>query len=154
MIIMTIINFRYYETSPLFAQYYGTKTDEIFEISDKILALGHYLFQMILPYWLSFTYTLGHWSTLAGLGFLGFIILLVIGFKVNYKFVFVWASFSMLPLVVIISKSRTLYDTYLLVPTVGILFIFLAIKEKLPKFKFKYHLYVCFIILWISLSHH
>ncbi len=154
MIVVTIINFSYYEKSPVFAKYYGTKTDELFEISDKILAFGHYLFQMLLPYWLSFTYTLGHWSTLGGLGLLGLIIFLVFGLKVNLKFFIIWATYILLPLAVVISKSRTLYDTYLLVPTIGLLFIFLAIKEKMPKFKFKHLIYSCSIIIWMSLSHY
>ena len=155
LLTVTYFNFQYYQTSPLFAKLYGTKTDELFEISDKVLALGHYLYQMTAPYLLSYSYTLGHWSTLAGLGVLGILSLLLIKFNSGIRYISIWALYSLLPLAVVISKSRTLYDTYLLVPTVGLLFLLLGIKEKLPSIpSLKLFFYGGMIIVWFGLTNY
>lgn len=153
LICVGTINTLYYESSPIFVSIYGSKTDEIFSFGDKILSFGHYLFQLTYHYLLAFTYTLAHWSSLAGLGILGLILILLIYFKINRKFAFVWMMFGLLPLLIVMTKSKTLYDTYLLLPATGLLIISLAIKEKLPTFRFKYLFYSLGILTWILLSH-
>lgn len=151
--VVGYVNYLYYETSPLFAQLYGTKTNELLEISDKVLAVGHYIFQMFFPYLLSFIYTLGHWSTLVGLILLGAFSYLLLGLKINRRFAFVWGLYIFLPLSIVITKSRVLYDTYLLIPVMGALILVIAIKLKLPDFKFKNHAYIFLIIFWAAFSY-
>lgn len=149
----TIINFLYYSNSTVFLGAYSSKTNELFEFSDKILALGHYIFQLFFPYLLSFSYTLGHWSTLAGLGVLGLFAYLILGMRIGRKKALLWTFFSLFPLGIILSKSSMIYDTYLLLPGFGVLILLLLLKERLPNSKYKYSIYAILIISWTTYSH-
>lgn len=141
LIIVAYLNYLYYATSPIFLNSYSSKTNEVLEISDKVLAFGHYIFQVFFPYLLSFTYTLGHWSTLVGLLIFGIIFYLILGLGLDRRFVMAWTFFGILPLSVVVLKSTMLYDTYLLFPAFSSLLLLVAIKQKLkvpPKLRYIY----------------
>ena len=148
--LLGLVNFLYYTSSTVFLENYAEKTLEAFEFSDKILALGHYSFQLVFPYLLSFNYTLGHYSTLVGLAILALIALLLRFSKAPFKKTFVWIVFSLLPLLVVMTNSRILYDTYLLIPSVGFLFLLVIFTENIPNVSeiIKNSLLVLLIVFW------
>jgi hypothetical protein len=152
-VIVLLVNYAYYESSHIFLTSYGPKTNEMLELSDKILALGHYIFQLFFPYLLSFTYTLGHWSTLAGLILLGVLSYIILGFKIDKREIIIWGAFIILPLSIILLKSSTLYDTCLLLPAFGVLILLLKIREKLGDIQWKLPLFGL-ILFWTSYSHY
>lgn len=128
--ILGIINFLYYR-SPFFLSLFGQKTEEAFSFPDKVLAVGHYGFQLVFPYFLSLYYTLGHWQVLAGLAlFAGILIFLL---RVKSRDANLWMLYASLPLSVVLVKATTLYDTYLLLPATGILLLLLTQIRTLRK---------------------
>lgn len=130
MILLTAINYIYYSYSPVFKQFYGTKTDNLLSFPDKLLALGHYSFQLVFPYLLSYRYELGHWSTLLGLVIMVIFCFLLYKFRPGRSFNITWLSFALLPLTIVASKPDTLYDTYLLLPAVGCFMLILQFASK------------------------
>lgn len=145
-----VINFLYYAHSPVFHASYADKTNEILEISDKILAVGHYSFQLLFPYFLSYSYSLGDYSTLIGL--ILFISTLLFMWKVRKdKISFLhWFVFLSLPLSVILVKSSLLLDIYLLIPLCGFLFFVLHIKKRIKSNLLFF--YVGLFLVWGVLS--
>ena len=129
MVITIALNFLYYSKSPLFLTLYSSKTNELQEIADKLLALGHYTFQLFFPYLLSLSYSLGHWSTLAGIVVLVLALFLMVKFTKDRKRLFHWLLFALLPLGIVLTKSTMLYDTYLLIPAFGILVLLCSLKK-------------------------
>ncbi len=144
MLFALYVNFRYYNESPVFRSIYGTKTNELFDFPEKILALGHYFFQLWFPYLLSNTYGLGHWGSLVGLPLAVIFVFFLLKKKADRLFVFSWALFLILPLLIVISQSSSLYDTYLLVP--GAAFLIL-LASSLPK-KFSTRFWLPLVIIW------
>jgi len=134
LLVLGLVNYFYYTNSSVFLSIYAQKTNEAFEFSDKVLAIGHYTFQLVFPYLLSFNYTLGHYSTLIGLVILVLLSLLLRASKAPLKEVIVWIVFFILPLLVVMTNSKILYDTYLLIPSVGFLFLLLILSRKVPRF--------------------
>lgn len=131
MITVTVSNYIYYQQSPVFAALFGTKTNEVANLPEMILAIGHYLFQLIFPFFLSSKYVLGHWTQLAGLLFLimfGWVLYRSVASK---KFLLSWALFSFLPLSIILLKPSFLFDTYLLIPAIGVLILIIALVQNL-----------------------
>lgn len=111
-----LVNTVYYTQSPVFRTLFGSKTNEAFSFSDQILAWGHYSFQLFFPFLLSQVYTLGHWSVFLGLG----ILLLLLVFLRKQIRSLTWLLFAVLPLAVVLVKPKFLYDTYLLLPALGV----------------------------------
>ncbi len=154
LVLVCALNVFYYSTSIVFLNSYASKTNELLEISDKILALGHYVFQVFYPYLLSFRYTLGHWSTLAGLLITGIFAYFLLRMRVNRKEILVWCAFVLGPLLIVLTKSTMLYDTYLLLPAFGFLVLILKLKEKAPAVKIKKPLCIIGIIFFTVFSHY
>lgn len=139
MVIIGAINFLYYQSS-FFISLFGQKTQDAFSLPDKILALGHYSFQLIFPYFLSLYYTLGHWQVLAGL--IPFAALLILLIRVKSLKASLWILFAALPLGVVLIKATTLYDTYLLLPAAGVLLAVLTLTRRI-------HVPVCAALFFI-----
>jgi hypothetical protein len=131
LMVLGITNYLYYETSNVFLSIYPKKTDEMFDFSDQLLAIGHYFFQIFFPFLLTFSYTLGHWSTLVGLILIGIFTILLLRLKVDRRLIFTWSLFGALPLAMMITKPTTIFDTYLLVPAAAVLFLLIA--ARLPR---------------------
>jgi hypothetical protein len=149
---MALVNLAYYSSSEVFLSRYGAKTDELVEIGDKVLALGHYAFQLAFPYLLSFNYTLGHWSTLTGLALaVGFGCLLLLS-RIDRSWVVSWLGFAALPLLVVMTKSSHLYDTYLLIPAVGVLILLLGLRQLLPLGKSVSILLLILSCIWVIVT--
>jgi hypothetical protein len=150
MISVVLINYFYYETSPVFLSNFKTITKNKFSFADCILAIGHYVFQVFVPYLLSYRYTLGHWATMAGLGILGCFAFFIRGMKVKWKWAVSWIIFSFMPILMVLTNPKAQYDTYLLIPSLGILILFLSAVEKQPKFlgKFGFSLSLIFVLFW------
>ena len=124
------VNTLYYQSSPTFQGIYDSKTAFAFEFSDKILALGHYVFTLTWPI-PAFYYDLGHWSTLAGLIIMGLFLYLCLGLRLDRKFLGSWVLFGLLPLLIVLNTPRLLSDTYLLIPALGLLIIVIALLKKI-----------------------
>ena len=126
---LTIINFLYYKYSPTYNFHYASKTSEIFNLSDKVLALGHYHFQLFFPFLLSFNYELGDYHVLVGLLIL--VIFTLILYKRSTKLeVLFWLVPGYLSLVVILNTPHHLFDSYLLLPGFSLLML---ISHLLPQ---------------------
>lgn len=153
MVAGIALNYLYYTQSPVFLTYYGKKTNEAFAFSDMILALGHYFFQIFIPYLLAFTYTLAHWSTLVGIPLIVCFFYILHKRKIASSFILIWGSFALLPLLVILNKPSMLFDSYLLVPATGVLILFIPLLQS---FKLKYlsQIAIIAIILWSALNIH
>jgi hypothetical protein len=131
LVVFAMTNYFYYEASSVFLEIYPKKTDEMFDFSDQLLAAGHYFFQIFFPFLLTFSYTLGHWSTLVGLVMIGIFALLLLRLKVEHKLIVCWSLFGGLPLAMMITKPTAIFDTYLLVPAAAVLFLLVA--ARLPR---------------------
>jgi hypothetical protein len=149
---LTIINYRYYTSSNVFLFHYAPKTTDLLEIGDKVLALGHYHFQIFFPYLLSFNYTLGDVSVIIGLGFLILFYFFVYRIKllINYKI------FLLLPaaltFVIFLSTPHHLFDTYLLFPAFSVLCLFIYLLPK-TKFELIKGVTVCCLVAWGYYTH-
>jgi hypothetical protein len=154
-IVIVVTNYFYYEISPVFKSNASNITRNSFDLGDKILALGHYTFQLFSPYLLVFRYTLAHWSTMVGLVILGVFALCLRGFKVEGKWAFSWAIFSFLPIAMALINPRAQYDTYILIPSLGILILLISMAEKSAKLnsKITQALLVLVILIWIPVTH-
>lgn len=153
MVMGIVINYYYYTQSPVFLTYYGKKTNEAFAFSDMILALGHYVFQIFIPYLLAFTYTLAHWSTLLGIPLMVCFFYVLHKRKIASSLIITWGCFALLPLLVILNKPSMLFDSYLLVPGTGVLILLIPLLQS---FKLKYlpQIAIIAMILWSALNIH
>lgn len=117
------INYIYYQYSELFKQHFESKTSEAFNMADKLLALGHYTFQLIFPYQLSFKYELGDYQVLIGLVPLAVFLFLCYKIKSFRSLSLEWLSLGFLTLIVILNTPNVLSDSYLLVPAFTLLVV-------------------------------
>jgi hypothetical protein len=132
MISVIGVNYFYYELSSVFNTTNHSVTKNVFNFADSLLAFGHYVFQIFFPYLLSFRYTLGHWSTLVGLVLFGIFILVINGAKVNWRWSVSWLAFSFSPILMALINPSAQFDTYLLIPTFGVLVLCLSVLELRP----------------------
>lgn len=120
--LLVRFNYYYYETSQIFQYYYPRKTSDAFNFTDKLLALGHYFFQIFYPYNNSFHYSLGNPTVFVGIGI--FILFIYLGFKlIDRHTLITWFAFIMLPLSIVLTMPHMMSDTYLLLPSVGTLIL-------------------------------
>jgi hypothetical protein len=130
---ISIINIYYYKLSPAYLEINTLFSEATIDLSDKVLVLGHYVFQIFYPYLLVFNYTLGHYSTLIGLLLLVLLIAIPYFLRVDLRKFITWLIFAFLPLVMVMRFPQNfMYDTYLLIPSVGVLIVLLFLFEKLP----------------------
>lgn len=120
-------NSAYYAHSPTFHTYYASKTDEAGNISDTVLAFGHYAHQLFLPYATATSYDLGDASTLIGLGIALATGMLLWKLRHRDPRILSWAFFMVLPLFVVGFSPRFMSDSYLLLPAAGLLMIFVLV---------------------------
>jgi hypothetical protein len=121
--LITIVNYIYYEYSEVFKHHFESKTSEALNIPDKLLALGHYFFQLFFPYQLSFKYELGDYQVLIGLIPLAIILFLCYKIRSFRALALGWLSLGFLTLVVILNTPNVLSDSYLLVPAFTLLVV-------------------------------
>ncbi len=117
--LVTYINYLYYKNSTVFKLYFESKTSDAFNFSDKILGIGHYIYQLCFPYLPATAYQLGHWSVWVGILFLGIFSFIYLGLNLNRKWLIVWFGFLMFPLAIVLSNPHILSDNYLLTPALG-----------------------------------
>jgi len=117
--LITYVNYLYYKNSTVFKLYFESKTSDAFNFSDKILGLGHYIYQMFFPYLPATSYQLGHWSVWLGILFLGLFSFVYLGLNLNRKWLVVWFGYLMFPLAIVLSNPHILSDNYLLTPALG-----------------------------------
>ena len=133
-LIFGIINHLYYENSEIFKHYYNPKTGDVFNIGDRLLALGHYVSQLFLPIDLTYMYYLGDIKELIGL--LVAVVLILICFKHKQaRFLFGWGVYLALPLLIVSNKPQIISDTYLLTPALGLFFILTCLLERIINLK-------------------
>jgi len=145
------INYQYYSNSSLFNQIYGVKTEDIFNIPDKLLSLGHFFFQIFSPYLLAFYYQPGHWSGLVGIAFMVLFFFIIYKSK-SWSFAIPWLAYGIFPWAVATSKSNVFYDTYLIIPALSFFIILLFFLKKINLKLINYILMV-FIFSWVILSY-
>lgn len=132
MMSAVAINFQYYKSSALFKSYYESKTENPLEVADKFLGLGHYVYQLILPYWPAFAYNLGDPSVWAGILIFTFIVLFLLKSKIDRSWLMIWGSFFFFPLAVVLTNPQVLSDNYLLTSSFAIFIILIQVfKSKL-----------------------
>ena len=152
-VITLIVNYYYYWLSPTFAQVFNAKFDGGWFSGDKLLALGHYLYQLLMPYHLSYNYSLGSWTTLAGLGILLVACLGIYKYSGNRAKFVIWSLFIFAPLAIVTINPLIKFDSYLLLPAVGVL---LMLLELIPAswFSTKYAKVLTFvlILIWLPLN--
>lgn len=121
--VIGTINYIYYQYSEVFKHHFESKTSEALNIADKLLALGHYTFQLFFPFQLSFKYELGDYQVLIGLIPLAVILFLCYKFKSFRTLSLEWLSLGFLTLIVILNTPNVLSDSYLLVPAFTLLVV-------------------------------
>lgn len=136
-VFVSVANWLYYSKGEMFNFIYQSKTSDAFNIPDKILAFGHYMYQLLVPYYQTFFYDLGHWSIWVGIILTGLLILLYRSFKFSNKLLGIWSLYGLLPIVVVLNTPKTKSDTYLLLPAFA-LFILLNHLYALKPFKIKW----------------
>lgn len=127
---LAMLNSYYYRTSETFHYFYPDKTMDFWNIPDKLLATGHYIFQMFFPYLLSFKYDLSHWSVLAGLVLL--VLSLFLLWKSRSHKDLRWPVLAVLPLLIVLTDPFVLSDAYLLLPVTALFIFILPSLEKVP----------------------
>ncbi len=152
MLVMFGVTYSYYDSSQLFKNFFGERTVEIFNLPDKVLSLGHYSFQIFFPYLLSYRYFLGHWSSLIGLAFMVIFLCFLYARKVPRSDIIHWGLFILLPLGMVTAKSDVFYDTYTILPSIGVLFLVIKAIEKIRPSHIKL-LLIPTIIIWSYVSH-
>jgi hypothetical protein len=128
--VIGVINYSYYQNSSVFKYHYDSKTAEAFNFPDKVLALGHYTYQLFFPYQLSFKYDLGDYQVLLGL--IPFSAILFLCYKVRSfrRLSAEWLSLGFLTLAVVLNTPNILSDSYLLVPAFTLLIVFSYYLKK------------------------
>ncbi len=149
LIVIGLVNFFYYEMSPVFLKNFPKKTSTPFYFGGQLLAVGHYFTTLVAPYFLSFYYTLGHWTTLTG------IVLLVFAGYFHYKYnerkMDLWFGFMLFPLITILQSPQIIYDTYLLIPAVGCLVLIIHSLRNVSWKTFQISASIL-IPLWMSVT--
>jgi hypothetical protein len=150
-LFLSLTNFFYYQHSDIFRHHYASKTSQLFNISDKILAFGHYHFQIFFPFKLAFNYELGDYSVLIGL------LLFVLSSFFVYKKkvtpdVLIWLMPGYLSLLVILNTPQHLFDSYLLFLSFS---VFMLINYFLPSRtnRFKMSLIIFLVFIFGLISH-
>jgi hypothetical protein len=148
--VCTYFNYLYYKNSNVFRFYYESKTADALNIADKILGFGHYVYQLVLPYWPATSYQLGHWSVLAGIFLFGAFIFLFLGLKQNRSFLLLWFGFTLFPLAVVLTNAHVLSDNYLLAPSFGCFILLLSLlnRDKRIKTFFFTFLFLPLLAFW------
>jgi hypothetical protein len=154
-LITTILNAYYYKNSQTFKLYFEGKTDDPFNIPDKFLGLGHYLYQLVLPYWPSTSYELGHWSVWIGIIFGLTFYFIYRKLKLQGSWLVIWTAFTLFPLLIILTNPHILSDNYLLTPALGFFVLILTILFNFYPPNKKMILYVSLPLLgfWIFITH-
>jgi hypothetical protein len=133
LIAGSVLNFLYYQKSETFKIFYDSKMDgEIFN-ADKILAIGHYVFQIFIPFKLSYQYELEGLNFLLGLGLIILLIILCLKTKFDNFAYICCLLFAVLPLSIVIHQPHVLIDYYLLTPLCALLILSFIIWEGFKK---------------------
>jgi len=131
-VVIGALNFQYYQHSAVYQQFYNLKLHGEINLSDMVLALGHYSYQLILPYWPTTSYNLGDESVLIGMG-----LLCVLGVTIwrtrQWKPLLPWLGFALFPLIMVLRTPQSLFDTYLLVPGIALWLGIAALCESHPR---------------------
>jgi len=125
------LNYQYYTGSYLahssFAKF--VRSDEAY--GGSVLALGRYFIQLVFPVKLAVTYYPGSWLGLIGLfSFVPFLALL--RKTLGTRLVCVWLLFFLFPLSVVTLRMTHIFvsDTYLLIPSFGLLVVLAMVVDK------------------------
>lgn len=149
MVFGIIFNYQYYKYSVVFKTYYESKTENPLEIADKFLALGHYIYQLVLPYWPAMAYQLGDPSVWVGILIFTFLILGILRTKIERKWLMIWGSFFFFPLAVVLTNPHILSDNYLLTSSFAFLIILIRVLEpKLIHLKYGPWIFAFLLIFW------
>lgn len=146
LIAVAVLNTLYYSQSETYKFFFTDKTADLWNIPDKTLALGHYLFQLFAPYILSFKYDLSHWSVLTG------IILLPVALYLCYKEknrreLLLWAIAGFLPVLVVLNDPHVISDAYLLYPGFALFIITLHIFNN-HDFRISRYWLIAPLLIW------
>lgn len=133
MLLGIVVNKLYYSQSETFKSVFVLNLGT-FQIGDVILAFGHYIFQVLLPYFMGFYYDLGHWSIWIGIIIFFISVYLYRGLKLSQRHLLEWLSFAILPLSIVLVSPKALSDSYLLTTALGVfLVLYKVVDERLPR---------------------
>lgn len=123
-------NFLYYSKSELFTYVFSSKTKDALNFELKFSALGHYLYQLFVPFQPSFPYG-NDWNvSIAGFVLFAGLVAFYFWRRLPWRPLFVWTNFLLMPLSIILNTPRLRMDPYLLIPSFGFLVIVCLILEK------------------------
>ena len=124
------INWKYYNLSNVFKLYYHSKLESFVNIPEKILSLGHYVIQLVLPINLTFSYEIGHWQSIVGIP-VGVLLFYFLFKKIkDHSFFFIWSIYGIGPLLIITNTPKLMLDCYLLVPSIAFFIILIKVFEQ------------------------
>lgn len=122
-VMVAAINFAYYKTSYVFLEIYPQKISLINPLM-MLVNLGFQFKQVLLPYNVSIFYIFEK-SAFIYFGLLSVFILTLIYFSRSIKQIWMWPTFAIPPMLVILSTPHLYFDTYVIVPTFA-LFMFIV----------------------------
>ncbi len=147
MLGAAVVNYIYYFQSTSFQAIYGVKPST-FAFTDIFLHLSKHLFQIFIPYQLTFKYQLTPqdlWGFLPGV--ITVLILLKFRLMKNWK----WLTLGLIPLLLFLKTPGTFYDTYLILPLLGLIATFCEINSR-KKFQIPVALGILLIFGTFTLS--
>ena len=147
-LLLIYINWSYYKTSLTFLEIYSKKENSL-NLLAIFVALGHYTKQFLFPYQLAFSYTYDNLSV-AGLGVFFVLAAVFLLRKNKEKREWIWVAFSAVHLMVLLSSPRIYFDTYVLLPGLGVLMLLaLLTRNWQPR---RFHWLVIPILIWGGFS--
>lgn len=133
LVAVGTLNYFYYNLSPVYHETYSVKAGGFFNLIDRILATGHYFFQLISPYNLAFQHTPGSLESGIGIFLLLIFVAIIWTKRRDQRALISWSAFSFLPIVIVSTDANLLSDTYLLIPASGFIVLILT---QLQSFEF------------------
>jgi hypothetical protein len=120
MAICFKLNWDYY-SGPYLVHTGATKITRGFDVSDAALAIGRYVYNLVIPSTITVAYYQGATQNVIGLGILPALVW-VLAKTIQARTLLVWGTFVVFPLAAVIERQANIFvsDTYLAIPMLGV----------------------------------